>query len=442
MRQGTRAAGASLRLGLASLAIAALAVAAVAVAGCRNDRAASREPRPGMARCVYWAWPGLDVARYLSPAIPQTPRWGEFLDASRNHRVLIYDFLFLEGHPETVDPTWNDNVVPPVTGDDYLSYRSAGRWHVVHGHFSPNALGLYYVRLPEGARIDNAEAEAWRFPKGAELVQLLYRRKPGSGNEAAAELVEWRRMRNAGHEAGQMRSDGSRSDWIFESAIRDPGDGLWRRTREDGRDLQWTHLGPLGRRFDWPVVRPHTCAECHRLAGHSPFDGPRGAGDVYTLGDLREMVWAGQLDAVAPLLAQPPEETDIKRFADQVRPPDPRERYSLYIRLLAEQRAEVVAMVQAQQMLVDKSPFMEADVRARDQGKEIYQTQCAACHGIEARGRGPLALRTPAPPAIVGLKDKQILKTMRRGRETMPAWNTILPGDEQWRLILYLHSLR
>ena len=193
-------------VGAASLAVCALALV---FSGCEQKVSLGMSQQPGKAWCVYWVWPETDPANLLTPAAPPTGRWDEFLAAGRDHRVLIHDFLFLEGHPETVEPTWNRNVVPPVTGSDYLNYRSAGRWHVVHRHFAPDAMSLYYFRLPPRGLIDNGDADAWQFPTGAELVQLLYHHKwAGDTQGAAAELVEWRAMIHAGPGRGQMRTDG------------------------------------------------------------------------------------------------------------------------------------------------------------------------------------------------------------------------------------------
>ena len=228
---------------------------------------------------------------------------------------------------------------------------------------------------------------------------------------------------------------------MFESAVRDPADGLWRRTREDGRDLTWTKLGKLGRRFKWPVIRPHTCAECHRLAGRSPLDGPRGGNEVYSLGDLQEVVWTRQLRSLVRLLRYPMGATTGRADPDAPQPPDADERYQLYLDLLSRQRSELLADTRAQQKTVDESPFEPGDADAQARGRRAYQTQCGACHGGEARGGGPLALRTPVPPPIRGLDTRRFLKVVRQGRGAMPSWNDVLPGDEQWRIIEYLRSL-
>lgn len=431
------------RAALAAVALAALTVSvlAVAIAGCQPRRLLAPETRPGAARCAYWVWPGFDLTATLAPAAAVHPRWDEFVGDAGRHRILAHDFMYFEGHPAVVDATWRDHRVPAVTGPDYINYRSAGRWHVVHRHFAPNSMSLYYLRMPDGRRIDNADADLWRFPAGAEIVQLIYRHKLDEKQEAStAHLVEWRRMRVAGTGLGQMRSDGSRSDWVFESAIRDPVTDLWRRTREDGHDVRWVTLGKGNSRFRWPVVRPHTCAECHRLAGKSPLDGPRGGGEVYTLGDLQEAGQSGNVAALVPVLRYPA--SAAARARGRPMPPDPDERYRTYVEMLARQRSEALEVTEAQQRALESSPFAADDKEAQARGREIYLTQCAACHGLEAAGGGPLALRRPSPPSLKRRPAEQILKAVRQGRGAMPSWAAVLPGDEQWRLIEYLDSSR
>lgn len=428
-------------LGLSAVLVAALSVLA---GGCgRKSTFGDAAQRPGKAQSVYRVWSEAQLEASLTPSAPQTPRWKEFVAAAGKHQVLIHDFLYLEGHPEAVEAKRSQNLPPQVTGADFVTYAGAGRWHVVNEHFAPQSVSVRYLRLPAGKLIDNSDPEAWRFPVGAELVQLLYRQPPAElAGKAMAQLVEWRRMRMAGPERGQMRSDGTRSDWVFESAVRDPASGLWTREGDDGRDVTWAKIGSFGQRFSWPVIRPHTCAECHRLAGRSPLDGPRGGGEVYSLGDLREVAWAGQLEAMRGLLLHPVDAAEADRLAGEPRPVDARQRYDLYLKLLAEQRGEPLAITRRQQTTIDGSPFYRSDDAARKIGREIYLTQCAACHGREAQGNGPLALRSPAPPPLGRLSNKRILKTLRAGRGAMPAWNDLLPGDDQWRLIEYLRTVR
>ena len=92
-----------------------------------------------------------------------------------------------------------------------------------------------------------------------------------------------------------------------------------------------------------------------------------------------------------------------------------------------------------------------------DRGLEIYQRmQCAACHGKEARGDGPLALELkdtsgqPIPPADLtssrlksGPAPEDIYRTIMTGLDgtPMPSYGDSLDPEEGWNLALYIFSL-
>lgn len=422
-------------LALALAAASVLIVTLVSVGGCGRAGFVSRDNLPGVASADYWLWPDLKIEDTLTPAPPVTPRWSEFAKAAAAHTVLLYDFQYCEGHPSAVDPTWKDADPPVVTGPDYVAYHSAAGWHAVDHWFGPAGHEVCYLHLPPGQSIDASDPAAWRFPVGTEFLQFLYRLPPaGDGRDLP---IEWRRMRLAGPGRGQMRSDGTRSAWVFESAFRQ-SDGRWRRVREDGQDVEWVHAGRLGARYVRPAVRPHLCAECHALAGRSPFDGPRGSNEVYSLGDQREMVWAELSKTVAPHLLPPPNSDQAARLVRQPRPPEPADRLLAYLTALSKRRHEMPIATRVQQANLSASPFRPDDL---DAGRQIYLTQCAGCHGADARSPGPFPLRRPAPPALAGLRSARFLAVARDGRGAMPAWADVLSGDDLWRIFAHLAYL-
>jgi mono/diheme cytochrome c family protein len=237
-----------------------------------------------------------------------------------------------------------------------------------------------------------------------------------------------------------MKSDGTRSAWVFESALRQ-SDGRWRRVREDEQDLDWVHAGRLGNRYTRPAVRPHLCAECHALAGRSPFDGPRGGHEIYSLGDSREMVWAGLSEKITPLLLPHPNGDEVARLARQPRPSEPADRAQAYLAALAKRRHEMPIITRVQQDHLSTNPFRPDDPEVLAAGRQIYLTQCAGCHGLDARGGGPFALRRPAPPALLGLRSSKFLALTRAGSGPMPAWDDLPPGDDLWRIFTFLNSI-
>jgi copper resistance protein D len=84
-------------------------------------------------------------------------------------------------------------------------------------------------------------------------------------------------------------------------------------------------------------------------------------------------------------------------------------------------------------------------------GSDVYLNNCAACHGVDARGGGPLADTTPVrPPALVGpgshLDDHSdgdlhyfIAYGMPGG---MPAWQGTLTDEQVWHVVNFLRDLQ
>jgi len=97
------------------------------------------------------------------------------------------------------------------------------------------------------------------------------------------------------------------------------------------------------------------------------------------------------------------------------------------------------------------NPF-SADSMAASEGKTIYQTNCASCHGESARGDGPAATSLdPKPPDLAEkvstLTDGYLYWRISEGgmmepfHSAMPAWKTILSEEQIWQLVTYLQEL-
>ena len=85
------------------------------------------------------------------------------------------------------------------------------------------------------------------------------------------------------------------------------------------------------------------------------------------------------------------------------------------------------------------------------EGRKIYLTHCAKCHGDTGRGDGPGAKSlTPPPPALTGdvLKhgstDGEIYKVIADGAPStaMPAFKKTLGEGGVWKVVEFLKSLR
>ena len=98
------------------------------------------------------------------------------------------------------------------------------------------------------------------------------------------------------------------------------------------------------------------------------------------------------------------------------------------------------------------NPLAEAG-GAADQGKQLYASNCASCHGAEAMGDGPASESlNPKPKSLATemkkLSDDYLFWRISEGgafspfSSAMPAWKKILSEDEIWQIIAYLHTLQ
>src|SRR5919197_5680895 len=81
-------------------------------------------------------------------------------------------------------------------------------------------------------------------------------------------------------------------------------------------------------------------------------------------------------------------------------------------------------------------------------GEELFQTNCAPCHGKTARGDGPVAFQMIVPPPDITSAqpaertDGYLYATIRNGSIVMPAYGDAMSPDERWELVLYLRQLQ
>lgn len=81
-----------------------------------------------------------------------------------------------------------------------------------------------------------------------------------------------------------------------------------------------------------------------------------------------------------------------------------------------------------------------------ENGKMLYEAQCATCHGPEGKGDGPGAAALETPPRDLTacgrmelFEDEDLEKTISEGRGEMPPWEML--GEEAIEdLVTYIRS--
>lgn len=90
---------------------------------------------------------------------------------------------------------------------------------------------------------------------------------------------------------------------------------------------------------------------------------------------------------------------------------------------------------------VDKNATALAD------GKKLYVTNCAPCHGDKGRGDGPAAQALSPKPAdhssalVQSETDGSLFWKLSEGRNPMPAYKKILTEQQRWELVNYIRTL-
>ncbi len=87
------------------------------------------------------------------------------------------------------------------------------------------------------------------------------------------------------------------------------------------------------------------------------------------------------------------------------------------------------------------------------QGQELFQANCAACHGPRGYGDGPAGKALSPPPANLNrlmkmrmmARDNYLIWTLSEGgkafQTAMPAFKETLSEEERWKIIWFLRTL-
>ena len=80
-------------------------------------------------------------------------------------------------------------------------------------------------------------------------------------------------------------------------------------------------------------------------------------------------------------------------------------------------------------------------------GDNLFQSNCASCHGKDATGNGLAAAgMIPKPSDLVAMagthSDGALAWKISNGKGPMPGWSSMLTAEEIWELTNYIQSLK
>lgn len=186
--------------------------------------------------------------------------------------------------------------------------------------------------------------------------------------------------------------------------------------------------GPL-----YPLVKPDPAAAGATYAEKcAPCHGETGLGD----GSM-----AGQLPVPAPALGT----NAVSRKAS------PSEWYSIVTRGNLERRMPPFNSLSDRQRwdVVAYLYSLSTDADFIAEGEELYQFNCADCHGADGDGKGPEAAGLPVAATnftdlklMAEISDDLLYQAISEGKDSaMPAFTENLTSQEMWALTDYLRSL-
>lgn len=170
------------------------------------------------------------------------------------------------------------------------------------------------------------------------------------------------------------------------------------------------------------------------------------AGKVVAAGEVEEarlfLTEARRTAALLPLEASRSTTADLDRLIALVDRTAPADTVAFYARLLGQTLANRFAVS------LDDIPTISPTIA---RGAELYQTQCASCHGPLGRGDGKAGAALSPPPANLtnyrGLAGANPLDFYRRitigvAGTAMPAFESRLSAEDRWAVAVYASILR
>jgi mono/diheme cytochrome c family protein len=92
-----------------------------------------------------------------------------------------------------------------------------------------------------------------------------------------------------------------------------------------------------------------------------------------------------------------------------------------------------------------KNPY-RATEQTLEEGKALFETYCAVCHGAQGKGDGPISAKIPPPPSyrsdrLMEFAPGRIFHVVTLGTGKMPSYATQLSASERWKIVTYVHNV-
>ena len=83
--------------------------------------------------------------------------------------------------------------------------------------------------------------------------------------------------------------------------------------------------------------------------------------------------------------------------------------------------------------------------RAQNAGETLFKGKCAACHGPDGKGEVPMGKKLGAKdlgsPEVQSQSDAQLVETVTKGKNKMPAYDGKLSKEQITQLVAYVREL-
>jgi mono/diheme cytochrome c family protein len=103
--------------------------------------------------------------------------------------------------------------------------------------------------------------------------------------------------------------------------------------------------------------------------------------------------------------------------------------------------------IEESEKVLQMPPRIKEDPSTLTEGKVLFETFCAVCHGPDAHGHNALGPKFPTPPDITGEiyrnhGDGFFFYRITFGSAIMPSYGHAISANERWEIISYLRTLQ